>query len=549
MRRLLCFVCLFLAFSLFAGEALWQSLDNLTQYEKQNSLIYIEYVSGTNGETSLVEEKWNRGNYNEAIELLKNLPELDNALVCIQWKNPVKTSLRWGNDVRIGSREDIEGIALDVDHSTGHLFAALFHNTNPSYERYSVYFSSDTGKTWAETFSVAGTGFEVLDIDAVVHDKYFYVAYSANATGTHIGEIVRASTSNGSFDSGYLFQVAVNEGVDIRDIALVSDIDGVNYWLHYFAVMDNDSLRMYYSDTNAISWGTYHPNVGNADRGLDACCAALPASNLWASYIGTDDSLYVIGGYASWNYYGVIDYTGSSSYFKTSVSAYGDTVMIVYPYYNGGTDYSVRYSNTHNGGSSWSTVALYVSSSAASYVNDVTARGGDGLAVIYNTSGDSAQGIYRHRDYPAGGWTPAVSFADSAARANAKPSIERIASGLYGIAYVNYPEEIALFDRSDWVSGIEEKVITSDGKIGCSLDCSIITGTATLKYILPEKGSVDVSVVNLLGQTVTILDKGLKEAGEHITTISAENLSQGIYFIVVEADNGQKGTAKVTILK
>ena len=35
--------------------------------------------------------------------------------------------------------------------------------------------------------------------------------------------------------------------------------------------MDNDSLENYWDEVDAVSWEKFDPNIGDADRGLDAC--------------------------------------------------------------------------------------------------------------------------------------------------------------------------------------------------------------------------------------------------------------------------------------
>ena len=140
-------------------------------------------------------------------------------------------------------------------------------------------------------------------------------------------------------------------------------------------------------------------------------------------------------------------------------------------------------------------------------------------------------------------------FSDSVPRYNVRPSIERIADNYYGIVYVTYPQQIALFDISYDVSGIEENEVTASEKIECSLDQNIIIGSASLTYSLPGQANVDVSLVNILGQKVETLDSGVKAAGTHTLSVSAENLAQGIYYIVVETDDDQKGVIKATVLK
>jgi len=133
----------------------------------------------------------------------------------------------------------------------------------------------------------------------------------------------------------------------------------------------------------------------------------------------------------------------------TSISAYGDTVIAVYPCPVLPT-YDVRYYYTSNSGTTWGVGTLLFSSDVPSFVNDVTARGGDGCGAVYLTSGSHAEGVYRHRSYSSSTLTPPDSFANSVPRASIKPCIERIADGIYGILYVDWPEQIAWFDRSDW---------------------------------------------------------------------------------------------------
>ena len=536
-----------------AGAPVSQILEKLSTSEKENAIIDIECDTEAEAEANLIEEKWNSGNYEEAIELLKNSSVLENAAIGIQWKEPVATAkMRWGDDIRIGNRDSIRIVSLDVDNSTGYLFAVLGYQDG-LYSHWAVNISTDTGKTWAETYSWGGAE-NAPDVDGNVLESYFYVAYLVTTNNT--GRIRRFNTSNGSVDDVYFYKTVIDEGVALRDIALTSTADrsSPNYHLLYFSIMDNDSLRNYWSnvtDSDGETWSAFDPNVGNADRGLDACCAVSPSNNMWASYIGTDDSLYIIGGWNSWSHYGpwVTSYTGTYSEYTTSIGAYGDTVIAVHPYRRNADSNYVRYRITYTGGSSWTWGTLYGPSNINSRVNDLTARLGDGISVFYQTSGDYAEGLYRHRGYPVSAWSSTVSLADSVTRFNVKPSIERIASDIYGIAYTNYPEEIALFDRSDWASGIEEDLTISDGKIECSLDQNIIIGAVILTYTLPGQTNVNVSLINILGQKVSTLDSGEKAAGIHTLSVSAENLSQGVYYIVVETEDGLKGVAKATVLK
>lgn len=57
--------------------------------------------------------------------------------------------------------------------------------------------------------------------------------------------------------------------------------------------------------------------------------------------------------------------------------------------------------------------------------------------------------------------------------------------------------------------------------------------STTLRYALPEAGTVSIDVFNLLGQKVAALAPGLQTAGAQQVTFSAEGLSSGVYFFRV----------------
>ena len=430
-----------------------QSLEKLTAYEKSNAIIDIECAKKDRAQAYTIEETWNRGDYEEAIELLKNSDQLEDAALGIQWKAPVKApSIRWAGDVRVDTVDMVMDIDFDVDNSNGNLLAALLYQYDGTYYKFTINMSSDTGKTWAQTYLWTANTDHEIDIDGAIYNDYFYLAYTY--LDNSVGRIRRFSASDGSVDMTYGelngFATVIEEGVDLREIVLISNADHPSpEYLFYFAIMENDSIRCYYSNSSATNWYGFHPDVENASRGLDACCAV--PNKLWASYIGTDDELYFMGGWSSWTVWPSHLSLGSYSQNVTSVGAYGDTVMIVFPYEDS-PNYDVRYYITSNGGSNWALGTILDGSDISSRVNDVTARGGDGFAAVYQTTTTEAEGVYRHRSYSSALWTPPVTFADSVPRQSIKPCIERIADGIYGILYVNWPGQTAWFDRSDWLT-------------------------------------------------------------------------------------------------
>jgi hypothetical protein len=72
--------------------------------------------------------------------------------------------------------------------------------------------------------------------------------------------------------------------------------------------------------------------------------------------------------------------------------------------------------------------------------------------------------------------------------------------------------------------------------------------TTRLKLAIPEKAKVKLTVYNLLGQKVATIFDGMMNAGNHELTFNAKNLSSGIYFYKIRA-NDYTDVKKMTILK
>ncbi|MFB6272695.1 MAG: FG-GAP-like repeat-containing protein [Salinibacter sp.] len=71
---------------------------------------------------------------------------------------------------------------------------------------------------------------------------------------------------------------------------------------------------------------------------------------------------------------------------------------------------------------------------------------------------------------------------------------------------------------------------------------------ATVEYTLPEPTDVQVTVYDVLGRRVAILDEGRKQAGRHMVTLEGEKLPSGVYFGRLRA-GGQTRTQKITVVR
>ncbi len=72
--------------------------------------------------------------------------------------------------------------------------------------------------------------------------------------------------------------------------------------------------------------------------------------------------------------------------------------------------------------------------------------------------------------------------------------------------------------------------------------------TTTINYSIQENGFVRLSIYNSLGEKVEELVNGNQDAGNHSVTFNAKNLSSGIYYYRLEA-NDKAQVNKMMILK
>ncbi|NQU05919.1 MAG: T9SS type A sorting domain-containing protein [Calditrichaeota bacterium] len=72
--------------------------------------------------------------------------------------------------------------------------------------------------------------------------------------------------------------------------------------------------------------------------------------------------------------------------------------------------------------------------------------------------------------------------------------------------------------------------------------------TTTIRYSLPMPTDVSLEVYNLAGQQITTLFEGQNQAGIHTTTLTANDLPSGLYFVKLNA-GGQVFTRKVMLIR
>ncbi|MBD3168770.1 MAG: T9SS type A sorting domain-containing protein [candidate division Zixibacteria bacterium] len=69
-----------------------------------------------------------------------------------------------------------------------------------------------------------------------------------------------------------------------------------------------------------------------------------------------------------------------------------------------------------------------------------------------------------------------------------------------------------------------------------------------LVYILPGDGYTRLEIFNLLGQREGVVVDGWRSAGEHTIRLTADNLSSGVYFVLMKFGD-MKSSYRLTVLK
>jgi hypothetical protein len=72
--------------------------------------------------------------------------------------------------------------------------------------------------------------------------------------------------------------------------------------------------------------------------------------------------------------------------------------------------------------------------------------------------------------------------------------------------------------------------------------------SCVIRYGLPQSARVTLTLYNLLGQRVAVVDEGMREAGYHDVSVSAADLPSGIYFYRLQAGSFAE-TRKMVLLK
>ncbi len=526
-----------------SSQPVWSMLDRMELSERNNSLIDIEYNSDALSATfKQITTLWNKGKFNEALDLFRSIDDNDlkGVSIGINWKVPTPTvdQAKWGTDVRIGNRDSIEIVSLAFQKSTGNLFAILVYQELGGYY-YTVNLSSNGGTTWTETFVYsAGGPIKIVSASATVVDSFCYVGYAYEGA-KNIGRLRRFETLNGAsatFIDGAAFKNVLTLAAtdSVKEVVVSSNQNDFNNRLYFAAITKTDSLIGFWNNEANVTYNKYITAFVDADKGLD-----LSWNN---GFTGTNYTYYLLGSYVTKTrgikFFGVLNdslkqlgnfYTGFVNDYS-SISAHHDTITAAFEYsfYN-------RYLVSYNGGTTWA-FGLVGDTLVTSERPDIAAGDG-GVGIIYRYYTPTREGRFVWRPM-AGAWSTPVKYTDYEPYFN-KPAIEYLGNKKFGVVYLCWSSPVvrgAYFDLNNMATDIDDQFAEQPTDFSLLQNYPNPFNPATLiRYQIPTQSSVSIKVYDALGNLIQYLVNEEKPAGVYELEFNASKLASGVYFYTIQA--------------
>jgi hypothetical protein len=541
----------------------WTLLEGMGPEARANAVITFDLGHASAEawvEARAIEQMWNAGDFNGAIERLRNIGNFHDPCdidVGMSWRKPIPTMVGadWGTNVRVGNRDSVYEIEFDRNNRTGNLFLASVRDSG-ALSCVNVYMSTDLGSTWSETYNMAVTTSYINAIGAVSNGSHFYVGYTRHPNQT-VGRVMRFDADSGNQvrfanDSFYRTMFEADSLDSITEIEMTSTDDQFPAERIYAAGCTKGRMLLWgWTDSLAIAWSNSpNPNVNYCDGGLALTYNYYYNTSkpvIWMTWIyerndstsNVGFSRYDTAWHNSWFTPGF-----APTYSSTTVGSWKDTTCIVYVHSSGASRY-LQQIYTYDAGSIWHS-DITLDTVLAREHPDISARYGRGFQLAARQySGDVDRDlVYSRTGYTAQDWSPPLDISDYQPGLS-DPQVMFVYPGTYGCAYIKWyqtPDAYSIwYDRSDW-SGVEDVGIYHP-KFG--LEASIGRGRAELRFQNPRRGPVSLRVYDAAGRMVSRETRTLG-AGEQAFEVTARN--SGVHFAVIDI-GGETATTRLTFAR
>jgi hypothetical protein len=380
-------------------------------------------------------------------------------ILCLFWLAPAlcmgaTIDVIGGVDVRIGDDTNARSAIFDFDPGTGHYFAVVGWDDGWTFN-----LSTDGGSTWDHRYRY-NCSEGMAGLDMAVSSAGAYVGYTcAIGSLADQAKMRRFELDTGNLDITYTSggQLVVDTGpATVVDIAVETNIDTDDDRIFYSLIQSDGSARSLWDvPTDGTTFTEVTLDVSNAEDGLDMHWnPGFDTYSLFLSLVDQSGNIQVWRYDGAWSLATSFAYTGTQP--QSSISAFGDQVVVAYlePAAEG---QGVQYRQSTNGGTTWGP-GTFIAEPAVGQGDfldvEITARGGAGLAVVYNLeAGAEGRSLFQSKpDYGPGSWKLAGSFNDFDSFTGLPIAINWTPTDLYGVIYVGGTDAIPYFDLVESVS-------------------------------------------------------------------------------------------------
>ncbi len=462
----------------------------------------------------------------------------------------------------------IEDEAISVDYHRGDTLIAAVACTDSLIRTFKSY---DNGKTWdyVRWFAAGGAM------------KEPEIIYGSNGAWYHM--IARTTSGNGDIicfnvegdESDYNYHWIEATADTVRNFTLCSDkADNLSNYYLFLAFHKGlggnfaDCVFFSRSTDRGVTWSGPTLNLQNGAGFPDL---ADGDGETYLAFYGKQSANRDIGVRKStdnglnWGTVTLVESdTATKQTPKVAVSHDGSSdawVMWSRRYPGTPPDFDLRYSWTTNGGISWLSSAYAMSMVDSSEIlPDMAIYDG------YGSTSDDPYVTFINVKYDFGGpvnvktftwydsdsaWGAAEGTWNDHNAAITKPVQTWEDADLPALAYVGAGGANAYFDSWSNTQVKEDKGLAVNNTLISRINPNPFTSTTHIEYTLPAKDRVSIRVFNSLGQEITTLFEGVKEAGTYNLEWNGIDknglrLSNGIYFMKL-ATSTAKATQKIIL--
>jgi hypothetical protein len=360
-----------------------------------------------------------------------------------------------GGDVRIGAADgdtNARSAIYDFDSTTGILYAVIEWSGSWTFN-----ISTDGGATWNRRYRY-NCSQGLAAVDMTFSGAWVYVGYTCSISGqSDLAKMRRFALDTGDLDPGYTsggHEVADTGPPTVAEIALETFIDSDGEEVFFTLIQSDGQVRTFWDlSTDGTQFSEASLNVFDAQGGLDVHRNQdFETYSLFLSVVNEGGSNIEVWRYdGAWTFSTDFAYNGDQS--RSAVAAHGDQVVVGY-LAPGSHGQGLHYRQSTDAGATW-TPGMSIAEPAAGEGDfldlDITARGGNGLAVVYNLeAGDTDLSLFQYKpSFAPGPWTGPRSFNDFDSVTGLPIALNPAPAGRYGVVYVGGEDFIPYYDVLD----------------------------------------------------------------------------------------------------